>query len=104
MGRRAESQMYVDRALVLEQLDDASWDRIERCLLHAIELDRGNLSALAELALFYQYARGDRAKAVQFAAACRARAAELIEQMNAIVETERAEFGRFVSRTSSGKI
>jgi hypothetical protein len=95
MGRRAESQTLVDRALFLQELDDASWDEVERCLLRAVEVDSGNLSARAEIALFYQMA-------VQFATVCRDRAAELIDEMNTILGATR--LAEFVRRVSSSKV
>lgn len=84
-SRRAEAQALVDRAILLEQLDDVHWSEVERCLLRALELDENNIRALSEAALFYDLALGDRAKADKFARQCRNKAAELVDDMNAII-------------------
>lgn len=85
MRKQMESQALVDRAILLEHLDDACWSEVELCLLRALELDENNIRALAETALFYDLALGDRAKAKKFAQRCKSKAAELADDMNAIL-------------------
>jgi hypothetical protein len=69
-----------------EDHEPSGLDEIERCILHALELDPEHLEALEEAAHFYDVVVPDRAKAIMYAQSYIQVAGKVVDDMQAIID------------------
>jgi hypothetical protein len=81
----------VKRAIAIQVQDtgaEYSLENAENDLLTAFRQDSAHLEALVELAHFYDAVLPDRKKAMEYARLCRDRAANLLDEMNKILQDD----------------